>query len=348
MSNADNSPQFRSDEPAAIVRRGDGIEAIHCATIAVVDAEGNLTHSLGDPSQSWMTRSAVKPFQALPLILTGGFDHFGFSQRQLAIMCASHNGTDEHREVTLSNLELAGNSTQDLQCGTHLPSYMRLNGLYPSNDEDKDSLRHNCSGKHSGFLALSRYLNEHVASYLEPGGKAQQMVKQSVADICRFPVEKIAVGIDGCSAPVFSLPPLNLAIGFMRLATLQADEKNLNAALGRVRSAMYEYPYLISGEKRMDYDLMRSYPENIICKIGAESIEAIGFADPPIGICVKILDGNIRALGAVCVEVFRQLGLINRIENFPELQKYNRPEVRNYRKLLTGNIEPVFELKKVV
>ena len=95
-------------EIAARVVRGEDIEAIHNATIAVVDSDAKLTHYLGEPKESFMTRSAVKPFQVMPLILSGGFDHFGFSQRQLAIMCASHNGTDEHAEVTLSILKIVG------------------------------------------------------------------------------------------------------------------------------------------------------------------------------------------------------------------------------------------------
>lgn len=93
-------------EIAARVHRGESIEAVHNATIAVVDGKGKLTHYLGDPREIYMTRSSVKPFQVMPLVMGGGLDHFGFSERQLAIMCASHNGTDEHAEVTLSNLEL--------------------------------------------------------------------------------------------------------------------------------------------------------------------------------------------------------------------------------------------------
>ena len=118
-------------------------------------------------------------------------------------------------------------------------------------------------------------------------------------------------------------------------------------AARRIKEAMTKYPYMVSGEKRLDYDLKRSFPGNLVCKIGAEAIEGIGFSDPAIGITVKILDGNKRALGPVIVEVFRQLGILEKIEDFPYLKHYEAPEIRNYRDIVTGKVVPHFKLRKV-
>ena len=337
-----------SCDVAARVYRGDVIEAQHCADIAVVDETGKLTHYFGNPDAVYMTRSSVKPFQVLPLIRTGAFAKLGFSSEQLAIMCASHNGTDKHREVVQSNLWRAGNHPEDLQCGTHVPMGMELEGVCPAAGEDKDPLRHNCSGKHSGFLALAGFLGDPVAEYLNPKSRTQQLVKEAVAEICQYPAEKIEVGIDGCSAPVFSLPLIHLAIGMKNLAIPQAQDAKTREALGMVKAAMTEHPYLVSGDRRFDYDLMRSFPGRAIAKVGAEAIEAIGFSDPPIGICVKIIDGSGgRALGPVCVHVLRQLGIIDQFEDHIHLTGYAGPEVRNCRNLLTGRIVVDFQLKKV-
>ncbi|MCP4684690.1 MAG: asparaginase [bacterium] len=335
-------------EVAARVYRGEVVEAQHCADIAVVDVGGNLTHYFGNPDAVYMTRSSVKPFQVLPLIRTGAFIRLGFSQEQLAIMCSSHNGTDRHREVVQSNLWQAGNHPEDLQCGCHLPMGMDLEGTYPNAGEDKDPLRHNCSGKHSGFLALAGFLGEKIADYLNPQSRTQQLAKEAVAEICQYPVEKIEVGIDGCSAPVFSLPLKNLAIGIKNLAIPQAKDAETRQALGLVKAAMTGHPYLISGDRRFDYDLMRSFPGNGISKIGAESIQAMGFSDPPVGLVVKITDGSGgRALGPVCVHALKQLGIIRRFEDHIHLLGYASPEVRNCRNLLTGRIVVDFQLKKV-
>jgi L-asparaginase II len=338
---------MRSPDIAVEVYRGAVVEAIHYATVAVLDGDGNMTHYLGDPDEQFMTRSVVKPFQVLPLLLTGAADHFGFSPKQLAIMCASHVGSDEHREVVLSNLKQAGNNVKDLQCGTHLPIFMAMDKLYPTRGEDKDVLRHNCSGKHSGFLALARYLGEDASTYLDPSSRTQTMVKKAVADMCEYPVDEVQVAIDGCSAPVFSIPIKNLALGFKKLANGQGSTPEMTAAVRRVKEAMTTWPLMVSGEKRLDYDLKRSFPGNLVCKIGAEAIEGIGFSDPPVGITVKILDGNQRALGPVVVEVLKQLGIIGDIEDYPLLKRHESPEILNYRDIVTGRIKTRFELRKV-
>ena len=333
--------------PLAKVYRGEAVEAVHHGSIAVVNEQGELTHYVGEPEMVTSMRSSVKPFQALPLLLTGGFDKFGFSVKQLAIMCASHNGTDEHRDLVISNLLAAANSPEDLQCGSHRPLQMRLNNEFPTAGEENDPLRHNCSGKHSGFLALTKFLNEDTKEYLNPESKMQKLIKQAVADMCEYPIDEIGTAIDGCSAPAFSFPLINLARGFKNLATGQAESPKMRKAIERIFEAMTSYPKMVAGEKRFDYDLMRSLAGNAICKVGAESVEGIGFAKQKIGIAVKISDGNSRALWPVCMEVLRQLDIVDSVDKFPFLQVYDRPEVKNYTKKVTGRIEPVFELKKV-
>ena len=334
-------------QPAARVYRGTAVEAEHCADIAVVDATGNLTHYLGDADAVYMTRSSIKPFQALPLILSGGFDHFGFDRRHLAIMCSSHSGTDEHCQVVREVLEKAGNTPDHLQCGSGWPLYFQFEGMKPPvHDNQYGPLRSDCSGKHAGFLALTRFLGEDISDYLNPESRAQQMVRQSVAERCEFSSEQMATGIDGCSAPNFSMPLRHLAIGFKNLANGQAADAPARAALQRVKEAMTGEPYLVAGRKRFCYDLMRSFPGNGVTKLGAESIQGVGFTDPSIGIAVKVADGGIRALGPICLHVLKQLGLISFALSSSLLAGYESPRVCNARGLVTGRIVVDFSLRK--
>ena len=333
-------------EIAAEVYRGDTVEAIHHASVAVVNAGGKLSHFLGDPNHIIMSRSAIKPFQALPLILSGAFDHCGFTTKQLSIICGSHNGTNEHRELVLSILDKADCGPGDLQCGIQLPIFMRIAESYPGNGEDKDPVRHNCSGKHAGFLALAQYLGEDIGEYLNPEKKTQQMVQKAVAEITEYPQEEMRVSVDGCSAPNFSLPLFHLALGFKKLACAQGSTPEMSMALAKMKAAMTEYPEMFSGEGRFDLDLMRSFPGNIVCKVGAEALQGIGFSDPPLGIAVKIHDGNTRALWPVCVEVLKQVGLIAKGGDFSYLKRHERPPVRNARGLVTGQVVPAFQLRE--
>lgn len=334
-------------EPAARVYRGVTEEAEHHADIAVVDANGKLTHYYGNPEAVYMTRSSIKPFQALPLILTGGFDHFKFERRHLAIMCSSHSGTDEHVAVVREALAKAGNSPGDLQCGSGWPLYFQFEGMTPPISDDQfGCLRSDCSGKHAGFLALARYLGEQTSEYLNPDSRAQQMIMQTVAEVCEYPVEKITIGVDGCSAPNFSLPVKNLAIGFKNLALAKSPDESVRQALARVFDAMTNEPYLVAGHKRFCYDFMRAFPGNGVTKLGAEAVQGVGFSDPPIGIAVKVLDGAVRALGPICLHVLEQLGLIRFDLSTSPLAVYESPEVRNARGLVTGRMVVDFRLEK--
>lgn len=333
-------------EIVARVYRGEGQESVHHGAIAVVNAKGELTHAVGDPEFFTQARSEAKPFQLIALIRSGGADHFSFSDKQLAIMCGSHVGSEEHVRVVKSNLEKIGLDESYLLCGVHPPLYYTVENRQPLADEVFSPLQHNCSGKHSGFLALSQYLKEDPARYLDPGGKVQQLVLDGVSELYGYPREKIKIGIDGCSAPVFGMPLKHAAIAFVRLANQISDDPQMRKILGRLKQAMTAHPEMVSGEGRFDVALARTFSGNVVNKVGAEGVEGIGFADPPIGIAVKILDGNARALYPVVVEVLRQLGLLNGV-NMEYLRPFEKPEIHNYRHLLVGKIIADFQLKKV-
>jgi L-asparaginase II len=332
-------------EIVARVYRGSREESVHYGSVAVVDKDGRLTHYLGDPEFFTFVRSSSKPFQLIPLIRSGAADRYGFTPKQLAVMCGSHIGSDEHREVILANLEAAGNRSEDLKCGTHVPIYMTMAGDFPKHGEHLDPLRHNCSGKHSGFLALARFLGEDVSHYIDPGSKTQQMVLDAIAEIYKCPRGEIVVSVDGCSAPNFGMPLIHTAIAFAGLGdpATRGDEA---MAVQRIKDAMTAYPAMVSGEGRFDLALMRAFPGNVACKVGAEAIEGIGFSSPPIGIGVKIHDGNQRALYPVCIEVLRRLGILPDIDRAESLKPFRNPEIRNYRNIITGMIKAEANLKK--
>ena len=159
-------------------------------------------------------------------------------------------------------------------------------------------------------------------------------------------MESSECGIDGCSAPNYALSLKTLAAAYGKLVSghiLDGCESLDSVRIGRV---MLEYPELISGEKRLDFELSSSFPKNLISKIGMESIEGLGFVKPNIGIAVKVHDGNIRALGVACVEIFKQLGLMELAESRSLLEKYSDCKTFNDRKIEAGKIVPVFDLKK--
>jgi len=256
---------------------------------------------------------------------------------ELALAAASHDGGDVQRAVAERLLAKAGAGADQLQCGAHWPIGMRLAGRHPCAGEDRDPLRHNCSGKHAGFLAVARVLGVAPQRYLDPDAPVQRAVRRAVADACELDETDLRTGIDGCSAPNFALPLAALARGFKNLATRGPAGTPLDAALARVRAAMQAHPHLVSSTTRIDYELTRAFEGRVVCKGGAEALIAIGFSDPPLGIAIKVLDGGERAMPPICMAVLAELGLVGD-EQRAALAHRVRPVVTNLRGIETGAI----------
>jgi len=329
--------------PLAVVTRGDAIDSTHYGSVAVVDAEGRLIYSAGDPKALTTTRSALKPLQALPFVAGGGLERFGFSDAQTALLCASHSGEPRHVEKVADMLRRADLDSAALQCGVHAPVFYGVRGECPPPVSDFTTLHHNCSGKHAGMLAYCRQHGEPVASYLAFDHPLQQAIRQSVAHMTGVPESALVAGIDGCSAPNYAVPLDRLAFAFARLASAEADER-YGAAPQRLAAAMTAHPEMVSGEGRSDLALMSAGRGDWVTKVGAEAVQAVGVRSRRWGIALKVADGNPRGLHPATVAVLDQLGLLD-AEQRDALAPWQRTLIRNYRGIPTGAIEPAVSLQ---
>jgi len=128
-------------------------ENVHRGSVAVVDRDGTLLWQAGDPHALTFTRSALKPFQALPLLRAGGAERFGLSTAELAMLCASHSGEPMHVQTVRALLSKVDMAEGELACGCHAPLYYDAVGKAAPQDVRWSAVHHNCSGKHGGFLA---------------------------------------------------------------------------------------------------------------------------------------------------------------------------------------------------
>jgi L-asparaginase II len=330
-------------EPLALVTRGGAVESIHYGSIAVVDRHGALLHSVGDPAFLTMTRSALKPFQAMSFVAAGGVERFGYSKAQVALLCASHSGEPRHVEAVADMLERAGNSPADLQCGTHPPGYHEARGDVPP-PPPYSPLAHNCSGKHSGMLAHCAQCGLPKETYLADHHPLQQSIRRAVAHFTSTPEADLVVGIDGCSAPNYAVPLARLAQAYARLASTPVDA-NFGAAPKVLADAMTAHPEMVSGERRTDLALMRAGRGDWLAKIGAEGVQAVGLRGDGVGIAIKVADGSKRVLQPIIVSVLDQLGVLDP-DRRAALSDWFEPVVRNYRGIATGGMRASFVLDK--
>ena len=82
----------------AQVVRGDTVESIHRGHFIVLDGEGSTVAQAGDPDTVTFYRSSCKFFQAVPLIISGAADEFGFDEEEIARMLAGEKISDTARE----------------------------------------------------------------------------------------------------------------------------------------------------------------------------------------------------------------------------------------------------------
>lgn len=322
--------------PLALVTRGDAIDSVHVGSVAVVDRHGALLHAAGDPHFLTMTRSALKPFQAMPLAATDAIKRFGYTKAQVALLCASHSGEPRHVEAVADMLAKAGNTSGDLMCGTHAPYCYEARGEVPP-PPPYSPLAHNCSGKHSGMLAYCVQCALPKENYLAYDHPLQQAIRRSVAHFTSTPEADLVAGIDGCSAPNYAVPLDRLALGFARLAIRQDDEA-YGEAPQVLADAMTAHPEMVSGEGRSDLALIRAGRGDWVAKVGAEGVQGIGIRSAGIGIAIKIADGNARALRPVIAAVLDQLGFID-ADQRAELAEWFQPIIHNYRRIPTGRID---------
>ncbi len=338
-------------QPLVEVTRGAMVECIHFGALAVVEARGGLLASAGDPMLVTYLRSSAKPFQALPFIEAGGAEIYGLTDQEVAILCASHDGTDEHAAVIRSIHQKVGLREEQLLCGTHpiggpTGKAMLLRGEEPS------PIRHNCSGKHTGMLAHALLRHLPSEDYIDFTHPLQKIILQAFAEMTDFPINKIELGIDGCSAPVFAVPLYHAALGYARLCDPSTLEPARAQACRKITHAMSAHPVMIAGPGDFDTVLMQVGGGKIVCKGGAEGFQSIGLLpgairpdSPAMGIAIKISDGDAtgRARSLVAVEVLRRLGALSDAQ-IVELAKFTSRPVLNWRKFTVGEMRPCFEL----
>ncbi|MES2976346.1 MAG: asparaginase [Pseudomonadota bacterium] len=326
--------------PLIELSRGQTPENQHLGAVAVVSAQGRLLASAGDAWRMTFTRSTIKPLQALPFMQAGGAKHFGFGSEQVAMLCASHSGENMHVAQVQGMLDKAGLNYKALRCGCHVPYFTEL-GL-PGVAGAFDERHHNCSGKHSGFLAYCVQHGLPLADYLDPAHPLQQAVRRSVARAAGLEEGAMRDGIDGCSAPNFAMPLANLARAYARLASGTQDAE-FGESFGQMAGAMAAHPQLVSGTRRSDEAFMRAGRGDWVTKVGADGVQAFASRSRREAFAVKILDGNMPALFAATVEVLEQLGWMDDGQR-AALAPWRAQDIMSVRGVKVGERKAVFSL----
>ena len=336
--------------PLVEATRGDIVESIHYGAFCVVDSKGRLLAHAGDPNLVTFPRSSLKPIQALRFVEEGGVEAFDFTSEEVAIMCASHAGTYQHTSVLTKMHQKIGITEADLACGVHWPydpatrDEMKLAGKQPT------ALNHNCSGKHTGMLAYARLKGYPLTDYLDPAHPVQVDIRETLGEMLGMDPGQMPLGIDGCSAPVYGVPMLNMAQAVASLAEPAGMEESRAQACRTITSAMIANPLMIAGPDLFDTNLMSVGAGKLFAKGGAEGYQIIGVMPgviaeeaPGVGSAVEIADGDNRSRGrsSVALTLLKAMGVLSQTE-IENLGAYGNIPIKNWRDIQIGEVRSVF------
>jgi L-asparaginase II len=281
--------------PLVQVERSGVVESVHLGDIAVCDASGMLIASAGDPNRVAFARSCMKPLQgAVSLAAIEG----SISDREVAVMCSSHNGEPVHARAVRSLLKRGGLDEEVLRNPPGRP----IDADAAARVKQPARIYQDCSGNHAGILVASAFAGWPLDSYRT---RSHPHHRRLLPLIRRLAAADPVIGVDGCGIPVHAMPLRAHATMYARMSVAAEDDP----AVRRVLDAMQAEPYMVGGRERDDTAVMQAVPD-LVMKEGAEALDCALARSAGIGIAVKIHDGGYRAAGPATIETLHQLGLL--------------------------------------
>ena len=277
---------------AELVRSGL-IESTHSGHLILLAADGSDLLTLGDVEAEIYPRSAIKSLQAAAMVRAG----LNLNDEQLALVCASHGGTNRHQEVALEILRSVGLSESELQNTPDAP--LDREARIKWGDKPATSLAANCSGKHSGMLATCVVNGWDIKTYRDVDHPLQLAIAREITELIGKSIDRVS--IDGCGAPLFSMSTRSIAVAAQKMR-IDSDP-----VFTRVISAGLKHPEMILAEGAFDTRMMRAVP-GLFVKGGAESVMLASLSDGS-AIAWKISDGSNRVNGPLMKAALAKFGI---------------------------------------
>ena len=277
-------------EVLAKVTRGDLVESLHLGHLIVLNADGSTYLSKGSPELPIYPRSAIKSLQAAAMLKAG----LKVEENELAIICASHSGSQSHIDLVTKMLATRSISTSQLKNAVDKPLGEKEKIAW--GDKQPSQLAQNCSGKHAGMLITCQQNGWEMNTYLELNHPLQEAIKNEIETLAGEKVS--ATSVDGCGAPLFAISLIGLARAISNLV------KSKDALYQQIVLACTKYPELVAGDGRLTTRMMRGVP-GLFMKEGAEGVQVCVLSDGRVT-AIKIIDGSWRPIAAIIMEIFKR------------------------------------------
>ena len=311
------------------VTRSNEVESVHYGTAVLINSSGEVLKEWGNSDLLIYPRSALKPIQSLNLYKDGVAEGLKLTDEYIALTTASHHAEDFHQKMITEWLEKININEDKLCCGADWP--WNMDDKFKANLKYKKKRRifHNCSGKHCGHLAVSKYKDLPIENYNQNNHPIQKELINLIENLSNFKIKNI--GIDGCTLPNPLIPLKKFALAAAKIV----DYKSLNEASDiakRIFDSCVKFPEITGGSKSVNCALTKLSKGKAFFKNGAEGVFVAIIPEQKSALAVKITDGAARAAEVAIAGLISELKIIDE----DQIEKFKKRPVKNSTEQVIG------------
>jgi len=314
------------------VIRGGFTESTHRGVAVLINSSGEILQEWGNSNTLIYPRSALKPIQSLNLYKDGVAKALGLSDNLIALTTASHHAENIHQKMINNWLKKINLKEKHLSCGPSWPWNIKDQFKAHSKYKVKRKIFHNCSGKHCGHLAVSRYKNLPIKNYQHKDHPIQKDLIKLIEDLSKYKIKNI--GVDGCTLPNPLIPLKKFAFAAAQLA----DYKKLNdhsVIAKRIFDSCVKFPEIAGGTKSINSILTKLSNGKAFVKIVSEVVFVAIIPEQKSALVIKIIDGARQAAEVAIAGLLSELKIINN----EKIKKIKKSLIKNSAGQIIGSMK---------
>jgi len=314
------------------VTRSNFTESTHYGVAVLINSSGEILKEWGNSNILIYPRSALKPIQSLNLYKNRMAETLNLSDNFIALTTASHHAENIHQKMINNWLKKINLKEKHLSCGPSWPWNIKDQFKAHEKYKVKRKIFHNCSGKHCGHLAVSKYRNLPIKNYQHKDHLIQKELIILIEDLSKYKIKNI--GIDGCTLPNPLIPLKKFALAAAQLA----DYKKLgehSVIAKRIFDSCVKFSEITGGSKSINSILTKLSKGKVFVKNGAEGVFVAIIPEKKSALVVKIIDGTRRAAEVAIAGLLSDLKIINN----DKIEKIKKRPIKNSTGQIIGRIE---------
>ena len=276
-------------------KRNNCIDSIYYGSIYLANKKG-IYKTIGFEQKTlFYMRSLAKPLQASIMCDCNIIKDYNFTQKELAIFCASHAGDIEHIKILKNLLKKHDLKIKDIDIIAQEPLDLRhFKGR-------KTKLHNNCSAKHIMMLLMSKYKGFNLIGYTDEKHPIQQLIKEKQEKLSKQKCNKLSY--DGCGTPLWAISAENIIKSYFNLIKNKDFQPILNSIL--------KYPDIYGGYNRFDSEIMQLSKGKLFSKVGAGGFVIIYNLEKDEILLVKMTQNNNEARKLITLDILNKLNWLN-------------------------------------